>query len=32
VVRGREMMLGQIPQLVDRLLDPEAIAAAPELP
>jgi hypothetical protein len=28
VVRGREMMLGQIPQLVDRLLDPEAIAAS----
>lgn len=27
VVRGREMMLGQIPQLVDRLLDPELIRA-----
>ena len=28
VVRGRGMMLGQIPQLVDRLLDPDAITAA----
>ena len=28
VVRGREMMLGQIPQLVDRLLDPDAITAS----
>jgi shikimate dehydrogenase len=27
VVRGREMMLGQIPQLVDRLLNPEVITA-----